>query len=116
MAAIALRDASDAEILAIFRARADNVVATVDGQPVAYARFQTIEDRRWAFLDVFASIAPADVTKVFYAFKRRLRQERQPVYVLAQSAGSIRLLRLLSMEPTGESSAGKEVWLWKPRQ
>jgi hypothetical protein len=114
LASIALREASDAEIAAIFRLGADHVMATVDGQPVAYARYQTIEGRRWAMLNIIAPIAPGNVSMVFYALKRRLQEECEPVYVAAQSASSTRLLRLLGLEPTGETFAGKEVWAWMP--
>ena len=116
MAELALREATDAEILAIFRAGSADVMATIDGQPVAYARFLTVEGRRWAMMNVIASISRRDVIRVFYLLKRRLMEECQPVYVLAQSVSSPRLLRLLGMEPTGEKSAGKDVWVWTPGQ
>jgi hypothetical protein len=116
LAEVALREATDDEIVAIFRAGSADVMATIDGQPVAYARFVTVDDRRWAMMNLIASISPRDVARVFYALKRRLRQEPPPVYVLAQGVSSTRLLRLLGMEPTGENTAGKDVWAWTPGQ
>jgi hypothetical protein len=114
VANVALREASDSEIAAIFRAGADHVMATVDGEPVAYARYQTIDGRRWAMLNVLAPIAPRNVPVVFYALKRRLCEEREPVYVQANRDSSTRLLRLLGLAPTGEVFLGKAVWLWTP--
>ena len=106
--------ASDAEIAAIFRAGADHIVATLDGEPVVYVRFQTIEGRRWGMINMLSSGAPSVVPRVFFALKRRLAEEREPIYALAQTAQSPRLLRLIGLEPTGETSVGKDVWRWMP--
>ena len=111
---VSLRAASDAEIAAIFRAGADHIVATLDGEPVVYVRFQTIEGRRWGMINMFSSVAPSFVPKVFYTLKRRLADEREPIYALAQTAQSPRLLRLIGLKPTGEKSVGKDVWVWTP--
>jgi hypothetical protein len=116
MTDIALRDASDAEIAAIFRASADHIVGTVNGQAVIYVRFQTIEGRRWGMINMLSSVAPSVVPELFYAFRRRLAEECEPIYALAQSAQSPRLLKLLGLRPTGESSVGKDIWRWMPGQ
>jgi hypothetical protein len=115
MASVVLRDASDDELAAIFRAQAENIVATVDGEPVAYVRFQTIEGRRWGVLNMLSGVAPSVVPAVFYALRRRLVEEAEPIYALCEgSARAARLLRLVGLSPTGETSAGKEVWRWMP--
>ena len=111
---VALRGASDAEIAAIFRPHADHIMATLDGEPVVYVRFQTIDGRRWGLLNMVGAVAPSRVQPVFYTLRRRLRQEREPIYALATNAGSARLLRLIGLEPTNEIWAGKQVWAWTP--
>ena len=116
MTDVALRMASDAEIAAIFRAGADHIVATLDGEPVVYVRFQTIEGRRWGMINMLSSVAPSFVPGVFYALKRRLAEEREPIYALATNEGSARLLGLIGLEPTSEESVGKKVWVWTPQR
>lgn len=114
MSEIALREASDAELAAIFRARAEHVIGTVDSIPVVFVRFQTIDGRRWGSINMLSGIDAAIVPRMFYALKRRLRQEHEPIYALAQSETSPRLLRLIGLEPTDEFSVGKRVWVWTP--
>lgn len=116
MASVALRDASDAEIAAIFRARAEHVVGTINGIAVVYARLQTIDDRRWAMLNVLSPVPRSSAVALFIRLRRWLEQECRPVYVLRESEASGRLLELLGFYPTGEFSVGKEVWRWKPQQ
>lgn len=114
MTEIKLRSPTDAELSMVFRPHANHVVGTVDGEPVVYIRFQTIDGRRWGMMHILGAVAPAVFPKLFYAVRRRLTQEREPVYALAQNAQSPRLLRLIGLEPTGEVSVGKEVWRWTP--
>jgi hypothetical protein len=113
---VALRDATDAEIARVFRMDADHVTATLDGEPVVYVRFQTIEGRRWGMLNVLSVVAPSCVPRLFYALRRRLAEECEPIYALAQNEKSPRLLRLVGLRPTGEFSVGKEIWRWTPGQ
>lgn len=116
MPGVGLREASDAEIAAIFRAGADHIVATLDGEPVVYVRLQTIEGRRWGMINMISTVAPFAVPRVFYALRRRLLEEAEPIYALCEG-GAVprRLLRLIGLKPTAETSVGKQVWVWTPR-
>ena len=116
MADIALREPSDAELAAVFRPSADHVVATLDGEPVLYVRFQTIDGRRWGLINMLSVVSTITIPTMFYALRKRLRREREPVYALATNEGSARLLRLIGLEPTAETYIGKKVWVWTPEQ
>jgi hypothetical protein len=116
MADVALRGASDGEIAAVFRANAEHIMATLGDEPVVYVRFQTIDGRRWGLLNMVGTVPLTCIKPVFYALRRRLRQECEPIYALATNAASARLLRLIGLEPTTEIWAGKQVWVWTPVQ
>lgn len=114
MAEVGLREASDAEIAAVFRANANHIVATLDSEPVVYIRLQTIEGRRWGTINMLSTVAPSAVAMVFYTLKRRLKEERVPIHATATADGSGRLLRLIGLVPTDETVVGKRVWVWTP--
>jgi hypothetical protein len=114
MASIALRDASDAELASVFRASADHIIGTVDGTPVVYVRLQTVDGRRWGTINMLNTISKASVLPMFLALKRRLQQEREPIYATATNWESARLLRLIGLVPTEETAVGKQVWVWTP--
>jgi hypothetical protein len=113
---VALREASDDEIARVFRVNAEHVIATVDGAPAVYLRFQAVSGRRWALMNMLSEIKPSMARQLFYVLRSRLREECEPIFVLAETERSPRLLRLIGLLPTGEVFAGKEVWRWTPEQ
>lgn len=113
MTSIAVREATDAEIVSVYGPKARHIVGTVDGVAYAYIAFSRIGDV-WGMYEPLRPAAPSVWTKLFYAFRRELRAHMEPVYVLATDASAARLLRLLGMKPTGRHSVGKEIWQWMP--
>jgi hypothetical protein len=110
-----IRPATDAEVAAIYRSeRVEHIVGTVHGRAVAYIAFKTVEGRRWGMFGMLADAEPRVRVALFYAFRRRLGCETQPVHVVAGSPAAARLLRLLGFVETPQAAAGRAVWRWTP--
>lgn len=100
----------------IYGANARHVIGAADGEAVAYIRFSRIGDDMWGMYHPFGCADRSVWAKLFYAFRRELREHAEPVYVLARDDEASRVLRLLGFAPTGDTAMGKEVWRWKPGQ
>lgn len=116
MTDIALRAATDAEIVRVYGAEAKHIVGTVDGVAVAYIGFNRIGADIWGMYHPFGAEDKSVWARLFYAFRRELRAISEPVYVLARDDAASRVLRLLGFEPTGNISMGKKVWRWTPQR
>jgi hypothetical protein len=112
---IALRTATDAEVVRVAGPEAKHIVGTADGVAVAYIGFNRIGPNIWGMYHPFVETDRSVWAKLFYAFRRELRAHTEPVYVLARDDEASRVLRLLGFEPTGGISLGKEVWQWTPQ-
>ena len=115
MASISLREASDAEVAIVYASGAKHIVGTADGDAIAYIGFKRISGHLWGMYHPFVPAHPSVWNRLFYAFRRELRAQGEPVYVLARDADAARVLQLLGLKPTGEHSFGKEIWRWTPR-
>ena len=113
---IALRAATDAEVGRVYGADARHIVGTSDGVAIAYIGFNRIGDDMWGMFHPFCPAERSVWARLFYVFRRELREHTEPVYVLARDAEASRVLRLLGFAPTGDTSMGKEVWQWMPAQ
>ena len=113
---VALRNATDAEIVRVYGSDARHVVGTDNGVAVAYIGFKRIGADMWGIYQPLDVADPSVWTRLFYAFRRELEAHTEPVYVLARDAEASRVLRLLGFEPAGDVSLGKEIWRWKPGQ
>lgn len=109
-----VREATDAELAAIYRANAEHVVGAVDGKAVAYASFRRIDGRLWGMFGMLAPVARTNSVKLFYPLRQHMYAKNEPVFGLAQDDTSERLLRLIGLQPTDEVYAGKKVWIWIP--
>lgn len=109
-----LRAATSEEVARVYGADAEHIVGEAGGEAVAYIGFKRIEGRLWGIYQPMAAAAPSVWNRLFYAFRRELRQQNEPVYVLARDAAAGRLLRLLRLAPADETFAGKDVWKWTP--
>jgi hypothetical protein len=116
VASIALRDATEAEIVRVYASDARHIVGTFDGSAVAYIGFKRIGADMWGIYQPMESAPPLVWAKLFYAFRRQLHAHTEPVYVLARDDEASRVLGLLGFAPAGNVSLGKEVWVWKPEQ
>lgn len=114
MTSVEVREPTDAELAALYRANAEHVIGTIDGQPAAYVSFRRIEGRLWGMFGVLAAIDSPHCQKLFYPLRRCLREKTEPVYGLAQDATTERLVRLMGLRPTDEVYAGKKVFIWIP--
>lgn len=114
---IEVEPATDAELARVYRADGEHYAGRVAGQMVAYIGFRTIAGgQRWGMYDVLSTAERSDWRALFYQFRRKLRQQKEPVYVLARDAEAARLLRLLGMKPASETHMGKDVWIWMPER
>lgn len=111
---IEVAPATDAELARVYRADGEHFAGRVNGELVAYIGFRTTAGRRWGMYDVLSTAARSVWGTLFYQFRRELRRQKEPIYVLARDAEAMRLLRLLGLKPTGETYMGKDMWIWTP--
>lgn len=113
MTSVAVRSATVGDFVAIY-GNAEHFVGTVDDVPAAYISFRRIDGRLWGMFGVLAPIDRRQVHTLFFRMRRYLTDKTEPVYGLAQDAGTERLVCLMGLQPTAEVYAGKKVYIWIP--
>ncbi len=111
---VEFREATDAELAAIYRRNSEHEVCAVDGVPVAHIGLCAVAGRFWGVFAVLVEVDAHVNRRVFYQFRRRLRERTTTIHVMANDAGAERLLWLLGLRLTDEVYAGKRVWIWMP--
>ena len=109
-----IREPTALELAAIYGG-AEHHVGVVDGRVLGWISFRLVEGRMWGLFGMIDPTATAQQKRcMFYAFRKLFQTKDHPVYFAAQDKAAERLLRLGGLRPTGQSYAGKDVWIWIP--
>jgi hypothetical protein len=115
--------ASDVEIraptaveLAAIYGNAEHYVGAADGQVLGWISFRRVDDRVWGLFGMVSEATAHQKRRMFYAFRKLFQDKPYPVYFAAQDKAAERVLRLGGLRPTGQSYAGKDVWIWIPER
>ncbi len=114
LAGVEIREPTAIELAAIYGG-AEHHVGAVDGRLLGWISFRIVDGRLWGMFGMTDPTATAQQKReMFYAFRKLFQIKTCPVYFAAQDEAAERLMRLGGLQPSGESIAGKAVWMWCP--